>query len=77
MFVHVVLTEDLREDWTCPTEPPHKIKSSLLLLLLLLLLLFELQDRPSTASIGEENAFDLTAAHYTSLSNVLNIITRM
>ena len=37
MFVHVVLTEDLREDWTCPTEPPLKIKSLLLLLLLLLL----------------------------------------
>ena len=35
MFVHVVLTEDLREDWTCPTEPPLKIKSLLLLLLLL------------------------------------------
>ena len=33
MFVHVVLTEDLREDWTCPTEPPLKIKSLLLLLL--------------------------------------------
>ena len=32
MFVHVVLTEDLREDWTCPTEPPLKIKSLLLLL---------------------------------------------
>ena len=31
MFVHVVLTEDLREDWTCPTEPPLKIKSLLLL----------------------------------------------
>ena len=26
--------EDLREDWTCPTEPPLKIKSLLLLLLL-------------------------------------------
>ena len=38
MFVHVVLTEDLREDWTCPTEPPLKIKSLLLLFLLLLLL---------------------------------------
>ena len=35
MFVHVVLTEDLREDWTCPTEPPLKIKSLLSLLLLL------------------------------------------
>ena len=34
MFVNVVLTEDLREDWTCPTEPPLKIKSLLLLLLL-------------------------------------------
>ena len=29
MFVNVVLTEDLREDWTCPTEPPLKIKSLL------------------------------------------------
>ena len=33
MFVHVVLKEDLREDWTCPTEPPLKIKLLLLLLL--------------------------------------------
>ena len=32
MFVHVVLTEDLSEDWTCPTEPPLEVKSLLLLL---------------------------------------------
>ena len=30
MFVHVVLIEDLREDLTCPTEPPLKLKSLLL-----------------------------------------------
>ena len=22
LYVYVVLIEDLREDWTCPTEPP-------------------------------------------------------
>ena len=46
MFVHVVLTEDFREDWTCPFEPPLKIKS---LLSLLLLLMFRW--RPMTSNL--------------------------